>query len=225
MRHGETIARAGDLYAIDPDEPHAGWPIDQSGWNQRTLYVDLGKLGARLSDDGTQVATMSIRGPIIRDAAISGCFSSLHTHSENNGSQLERDQLFLAFARNLFDRYVSDAPGELRQGSESRAVKAAREYLDLHLDKRVGLADLAAAADFQAYRLYRAFEKETGMTPHEYQRQARIRVAQRLLREGDELSAIAAATGFADQAHFTRSFRSRLGITPGAYRSAVFGID
>src|ERR1700709_852225 len=44
MGGGETIARPGDLYAINPDEPHAGWPVDDGGWSQRTLYVDLGQL-------------------------------------------------------------------------------------------------------------------------------------------------------------------------------------
>jgi transcriptional regulator GlxA family with amidase domain len=167
---------------------------------------------------------MSIRGPIIRDAALADVFSRLHLHSENNGSQLERDQLLLAFARHLFDRHVSDAPSAPREARESEAIRVAKEYLDQRLDERVGLADMAAAVDLPAYRFYRAFERETGMTPHGYQRQARVRAAQRLLRDGGELSEIAATTGFADQAHFTRSFRSRMGITPGVYRSALHAI-
>jgi AraC-like DNA-binding protein len=224
MRGGETVARTGDLYAINPEEPHAGWPVDKGGWSQRTLYVDLGQLASRLSDAGSSRATMSVRGPIIRDATLANSFSRLHLHSENNGSQLERDHLLLAFARHLFDRHVSHASLDARAASESKAIRIAKEYLDRHLDERVGLADLAAAVDLPAYRFYRAFERETGMTPHGYQRQARVRAAQRLLRDGGQLSEIAAATGFADQAHFTRSFRSRMGITPGAYRSALHAI-
>jgi hypothetical protein len=41
MRSGEMVARAGDLYAIGAEEPHAGWPVDDDGWGLRTLYVDL----------------------------------------------------------------------------------------------------------------------------------------------------------------------------------------
>ena len=44
MRGCEFIARAGDLYAIDADEPHEGWPVDEAGWSLRTLYVGLAQL-------------------------------------------------------------------------------------------------------------------------------------------------------------------------------------
>ncbi|WP_323183165.1 helix-turn-helix domain-containing protein [Paraburkholderia sp. CNPSo 3076] len=35
------------------------------------------------------------------------------------------------------------------------------------------------------------------------------------------LAAIAEAAGFADQSHFTRVFRRRMGLTPGAYRAQL----
>ncbi len=51
----------------------------------------------------------------------------------------------------------------------------------------------------------------------------RIRLALQLLRKGEELAVTAMLAGFADQAHFTRHFRSRMGITPGAYQAAIRG--
>jgi AraC-like DNA-binding protein len=223
MRCGEFVARKGDLYAIDPDEPHAGWPVDPAGWSQRTIYVDLDTLRSRLNDVDTIGPTASIRGPIIRDDVLAAAFAGLHANSETGGAQLERDEACLRFAQRLFDRHVADSPSGHALGRESRAVRRAKEYLDSRLDMRVGLAEIADMAELAPYRLYRAFERETGMTPHNYQRQARIRLALRLLRNGQELAVIAATAGFADQAHFTRHFRSRMGITPGAYRDAVLG--
>jgi AraC-like DNA-binding protein len=41
-----------------------------------------------------------------------------------------------------------------------------------------------------------------------------------LLRAGWPPAEIAAAVGFADQAHFTRLFRRTMGMPPGAYRRA-----
>jgi transcriptional regulator GlxA family with amidase domain len=75
------------------------------------------------------------------------------------------------------------------------------------------------------FRLFRAFARAMGMTPHEYQRQARVRYAMALIRAsargGGALSDIAVASGFADQAHLTRTFRRMLGVTPGAYKTAT----
>jgi AraC-like DNA-binding protein len=40
-----------------------------------------------------------------------------------------------------------------------------------------------------------------------------------MLREGDSIADVAAATGFVDQSHLTRLFRKNVGITPGRYVS------
>jgi AraC-like DNA-binding protein len=218
MRSGQFVAREGDLYAIGPDEPHAGWPLDAAGWSQRTIYVDLAHLRRLLT--GELGEGDAIQGPIIRDPALSAEFLQVHHASEHASPQLLRDQSYLGFARSLFARHVAGGPAEIVVGREAQAVGRARDYLDQHLDARVSLAEIATAAGLPAYRLYRAFERGTGMTPHDYQRQARIRLAVALIRRGEPLAEIAAAAGFADQAHLTRSFRRRMGVTPGAYRAA-----
>ncbi len=221
MRGGEFVARKGDLYAIDPETPHAGWPVDGKGWSQRTIYVDLNHLRSLLTGDRSDQDLGPIHGPIIRDARLSALFNDVHRYSEDSAPQLLRDQAYLGFARRLFARHVGDRPVETPIGQEDRAVRLARDYLDRRLDERVSLAEVAAAAGLPPYRLYRAFERSTGMTPHGYQRQARIRLAVSLIRLGRPLADIAAATGFADQAHLTRRFQRRMAVTPGAYRAAT----
>ena len=228
MKGGEFVARAGDLYAINPDEPHAGWPVDETGWSQRTIYADLGSLQERLSEEFGDKGTPTIRGPIIKDPALTAAFMAIHRRSEEDGPRLERDESYLAFVRHLFDRHVVDGGKEISEArGETAAVRRARDFLDGHLDANVSLADIAASTGLPPFRIYRAFERETGMTPHVYQRQARIRAAMDLIRNGEPLAEVAAAVGFADQAHLTRNFQARMGITPGAYRkarSAVGGI-
>ncbi len=220
MRGGRRIVRAGELYAIDADEPHAGVPVDGAGWSQRTIYADMGRLRARLADgrDGM----LGISGPVIRDAALNALFVAAHRLSEQ-GSALARDERYCDFAARLFSRHVRQPAGIAAAGREPVAVRRAREFLDAHLTDRVHLDDIAAAAGLTPFRLYRAFERDTGMTPHAYQRQARIREAVRLIRRGDALAEVAAAAGFADQAHLTRAFYRRIGVTPGAFRAARAG--
>lgn len=218
MRGGTRIVRAGDLYAIDADEPHAGVPVDAEGWSQRTIYVDLGRLRARLADgrDGTPV----LAGPVIRDPRLNALFAAVHRLSETGASPLARDERYCDFAAWLFGHHLREPAGIAAPGREPVAVRRAKAFLDAHLADRVRLDEIAAAAGLTPFRLYRAFERDTGMTPHGYQRQARIREAVRLIRRGDALADVAAAAGFTDQAHLTRSFYRRIGVTPGAFRAA-----
>ncbi|TDV18572.1 helix-turn-helix transcriptional regulator [Paraburkholderia caballeronis] len=222
MRGTEFVARQGDLYAIDADEPHAGWPVDEHGWRQRTVYVDTAHLGSLLGD-GHGVATHGGRltGPIISDPALTAMFYGVHRCSEVEGEALKREERYLAFAARLFERHVRRPAVRADAGREPRAIALAKEFLTHHLDRNVRLGDIAQAAGLPPYRLFRAFERHVGMTPHGYQRQARIRCAIGLIRVGRALSDVAAATGFADQAHLTRSFRRSVGVTPGAYRKAL----
>lgn len=223
MRGTEFVATRGDLYAIDADEPHAGWPVDDHGWRQRTVYVDTAYLRARLGDgDGDARASQCGRlfGPIISDPVLTRLFAGVHRCSETGGDALRRDEHYLSFAARLFERHVSGAVRD-EAGREPRAVALAKDFLDQHVECSVHLDDIAHAAGLPPYRLLRVFARHVGMTPHAYQRQARVRRAAGLIRAGRALSDVAATVGFADQAHLTRWFRRSFAVTPGMYRDAL----
>jgi AraC-like DNA-binding protein len=225
MRGTEFVARHGDLYAIDADEPHAGWPVDEQGWTQRTLYVDVAHLRALSGDERAVPHAGGVIGPIIRDPALSAALLDAHRASETNGPGLYRDERYLSFAARLIGRHTKERPRPADAGREPRAVAIARGFIDERLADALSLDAIAQAAGLPPFRLFRAFARAMGMTPHEYQRQARVRYAMALIRAsargGGALSDIAVASGFADQAHLTRTFRRMLGVTPGAYKTAT----
>ncbi len=216
-RGREVVARAGDLYAIDAEEPHAGWPVDSSGFCLRTLHIEAEMLKAAIGAGGPSVA---LAGPILRDRVLAGQFVEVHRRSEAGAPPLELEERYLAFVTRLLQRHTRSAPHIPDAGREDRAVHLARAFLDERLDRRVRLGDISAAAGLPTFRLLRAFARATGMSPHGYQRQARVRWAAELLRRGEPLGEIATRAGFADQAHFTRTFRRTMGVTPGAYKAA-----
>ncbi len=81
------------------------------------------------------------------------------------------------------------------------------------------LAQLAGIAGIHPTHLIRAFRRFVGCTPAAFLRQLRIRHAcQRLADSDDALSAIALASGFCDQSHLCKAFRSELGQTPSQFR-------
>jgi AraC family transcriptional regulator len=83
----------------------------------------------------------------------------------------------------------------------------------------IRIRDLARAAGVHPVYLARAFRRFHGVSATEYVRRRRaVRVATRLSTRSASLCEIAGVCGFADQAHMTRTFKSQLGLTPGAFR-------
>jgi len=96
-------------------------------------------------------------------------------------------------------------------------VRRARDYLDANSARGVTLSDLTSQVGLSPYYLLRVFRDNVGMPPHAYLESVRIQHAQRLLKQGEPLAAVAHDLGFSTQSHFTTSFRSIIGVTPGQY--------
>ena len=89
--------------------------------------------------------------------------------------------------------------------------------MDDHYADDFFLADLSSLAHLSPYRFLRVFTACTGIPPHLYQQQVRIRQAKSRLLQGASLSETAVETGFGDQSHFSNVFKKMVGITPGEY--------
>nr|WP_281497362.1 helix-turn-helix domain-containing protein [Ornithinimicrobium sp. F0845] len=67
------------------------------------------------------------------------------------------------------------------------------------------------------------FSQYVGASPLWVLRRYRLQDAAALIDagEGEDLAALAASLGFADQAHFTRAFTAVIGVPPSVYRAGV----
>jgi AraC family transcriptional regulator len=89
-------------------------------------------------------------------------------------------------------------------------------------DDDLSLKELAASCGLPVSYFVRAFKTTTGDSPHRWILRHRIECAKSMLVQSEaNLVEIAANCGFADQSHFTRMFRSFIGVTPAAWRRAV----
>lgn len=99
-------------------------------------------------------------------------------------------------------------------------LERAREILDARFHERVGLGELAAAVGVHPVHLSAVFRRKYGVTVGEHVRRLRVGFACRELVASDApLSAVALSAGFANQAHFARTFKKFTGLTPSQYRS------
>jgi AraC-like DNA-binding protein len=79
------------------------------------------------------------------------------------------------------------------------------------------LDDLGQAVGLTAFQLIGLFKRGTGLTPHAYLTQIRLRVATGLLQGGTGLAEAAVAAGFYDQSALQNHFKRAYGITPLQY--------
>jgi AraC family transcriptional regulator len=92
-------------------------------------------------------------------------------------------------------------------------------HVDANLTDRLSTLHLAALVRLSASHFNRAFRANLGCSPHEYVIRCRIMRAKTLMLEtGISLAQVALECGLADQAHLSRLFRRRVGISPSAWR-------
>jgi AraC family transcriptional regulator len=99
-----------------------------------------------------------------------------------------------------------------------RVLSRVLEKIESNLDADLSLASLAKESGYSRAHFLRMFHAATGLTPHRYVVNLRIRRAQERLRQKDRIIDVAAACGFSSQAHMTTLFRQCLATTPAEFR-------
>lgn len=219
IRGERSQAGSGYFYLINPDEVHDGAP-GGSGYRYRMIYPDAALLAGIIEDvTGRPFSgTPSFSRHVLHDAALAPAFHRAHRTLEENGGTLEAEERMYGVLATMFERLGSTiiAPVATR---EATAVHRARDYLEQNYAADIGLEELAGVAGLSRAHLIRAFRREFFITPHAYLTDKRVREARSLLRRGCAPAEVAYRCGFSDQAHFSRHFKARTGVTPGAFRA------
>lgn len=212
------VAPAGSILIINPGDVHDGRAGDEREWVYRAMYPSIAML-ARVVDDTGEERSQPPRfsNLVIHDDELFVELRAIHRLLHGEAIALEAESRLLLALRKLVVRHADRAPGNVVRGSAPVAVRRAVEFLDAYATENVTLAALARVAGLSPFWFIRVFEKHVGLTPHAYLIGQRIKLAKDLLATGTSLAQVALETGFADQSHFTRRFRSIVGTTPGRF--------
>src|SRR3954447_8812156 len=212
-------AGSGELFVLEPEAVHTGMAAVPEGWQYKVLYIEPELLPAW--DERDKPAPRAARWTVFRDPALRGALLDAHRALAAEPPGLAVDEAGLRAVDGLRP-HPRPGPSSAAGGqAEHAAVRRAVAHLREHWDARVPLAELAAVAGLSRFELVRRFRAQTGLPPHAFQTNLRIARARALLAGGSAPAAVAAACGFADQAHLTRTFRRAVGVTPGRYARAV----
>ncbi|MDG4883841.1 AraC family transcriptional regulator [Mesorhizobium sp. WSM4884] len=213
------LAPAGSIIIVNPEEPHDGEKGASAGWAYRTCYPDA-TLMAEIADD-LELPGLPIFGEgIVHAPELARAFVQAHRLA---GQALDQETAMLMVLGELVGRFGDGKRCDRASdgGETTRRFRLYRELIAADLSAGFDLARLAAATGVTRFQVIRDFHRAAGMTPGQYLRDRRIRAASALIRTDMPLAEIAAATGFADQSHLTRVFKTIKGLSPGAWRAAA----
>lgn len=107
----------------------------------------------------------------------------------------------------------------VRGGLAPWQVRVVNAFIHDHLGEKIRQDDLARMVSLSPSYFAVAFKRSYGVPPHAHLIRCRIERAQEMMRTTDEpLSQIALACGLGDQSHLSNLFRSRIGLSPNAWR-------
>ncbi|WP_067690357.1 AraC family transcriptional regulator [Nocardia jejuensis] len=198
-------APVGSLLLLDAETMHAGRPGAAQGWDYRVFYIPPEVLRELAG------YRPSFPVPTPHDPGLAARLIRLHRSLELE-TLATQGQFELVLTELLIrhTRRAIPAPPPL-------LVRKVQRHLAQDLRRTPTLDELAIVAGLPRFQLLRAFRRDTGVTPHGYLLQLRLRYVQQLLNAGHSIAHAAAESGFYDQAHLHRHFRRMFAGTPGQF--------
>ena len=222
-RGENVIAPSGHINLANPGEAHTGCAASEAGWTYRMFYLKpewLKLAAAEIS--GRPKGMPFFQSGVIKDHHMAAIIRRLHMLLDMPGTPLMEQESELLCALSQFVMRHADERFILRPaGKEQQAVKRVREYIEAHYSEDLSINRLSGIANLSPFHLIRVFRTETGLPPHAYLTQVRIRRAKALIAAGQPIARVSHDTGFTDQSHLTRHFKRILGITPGQFSNFV----
>jgi AraC-like DNA-binding protein len=212
-RGAQHLAPPDSLVTMNAGELHTGRAETAGGWHYRMIYIDPVLVAQVTGEPGWWFDR-----PVCMDAAGARETTALLDALWHADEPLAFDSLLAT----LLDRFHAHArvprPAPVRAAIRFAPVI---DYLHAHLADRLSLDRLATVAGLSPFHFLRQFRAQHHATPQQMLMALRLSRAKRLLDAGVTPAQVAAATGLSDQAHLTRAFVRRYGVTPARYQRQV----
>ena len=208
----------GQCHILHPDELHDGEAGTATGFGYKMAYVDPGLVQQAL---GGQALPFVAR-PVLQVPRLIADSETAIWDMDGVLDDVREVDLVYAVTQLL----LAGAPAHRLPGrsTPALAVDAVTRVRDLIADDplaRCAMAQLENVSGLDRWTLARQFRLLFGTSPSRYRTLRQVALARRLLLQGAPLVDAAADSGFADQSHLSRQFKSAYGLSPGRWLQAL----
>jgi AraC-like DNA-binding protein len=201
----------GDVITVNAGEVHDGLPIGGCAREWRMLFIDATTMQSMTEHSG--IPFIEFREPSANNPRIRCLFEQADAIAKGQTTQM-------AFETALLELLVYSLRSKTFLPIKAhKNVQRVCDAINQSPATAWTLTELATLSALSRFELIRAFRKETGVTPHAYLVQRRVRLVRSLIASGETLIDASIMAGFADQSHMTRAFVRQYGFTPGAFAS------
>jgi len=208
---------AGQMQLMEPGEAHATTNVSEPAsffviwWHPDVLRRASESLGVQ---GAVHLKVSQTDHPVLQAS-----FRGLLTGVRQADDSTLIEQHFLDSTLQLLELCGERRPPSRPPGTHP-AMSRVRARLHDEFTETLSLERLAEEVGLSKFHVARCFKEATGVPPHQYQKLLRLQSARRHIERGLCVREAAAASGFADEAHLSRSFRDWLGVSPGTWRKA-----
>ncbi|MGC4378848.1 AraC family transcriptional regulator [Fictibacillus sp. Mic-4] len=215
-RGGEYMINPGDLLLFNPYDPHSCEQIDGKTLDYRCINVRPEVMKKAMIEINGNEDLPYFKQNVLFKSELSSTLRELHLKILQHESEFIKEELFLSLLEKLIQSHTDLAILPL-VSETSREIKNVCDYLERNYAKAITLNDLSALTGWSKYHLLRSFAKQKGISPYGYLETIRVNHAKQLLEQGMKPIEVAFLTGFSDQSHLTKFFKSLVGLTPKQY--------
>ncbi len=203
VRGTKYIIKKGDVFVIQPFEPHSINAVDDMEHTYKIISFDF-----------CEISSSYYPELVIKDRSLFELIELFHDHCEYNYSNktvLDK----LTEIKKVLSRYT--LPLMECKPPFAEAINKAKTFIENNCTRQISVDEIASEACLSTYHFTRLFHKETGMSPYAFLIHCRVRVSLDKLEQNDLNVAAALDSGFFDQSHFIKTFKKHVGVTPGKF--------
>lgn len=216
--------KAGDLFCIPQKVPFSLRPVKNSTYSTR-------QFGLMIYEDDLRMRMMSLYRPLTVDATLRSMLDYIFRFWTVPAG--ENQSLLQVFIRAILAQFFV---GELDYGDPvsayvltegcSPATRSVLCYVEANRYKRFSLEEMGRALGYNKHYLCSAFSRDTGISIVKYVHFLKIRQAVvHFFYWGTGLTEVCTLLGYDSMSHFSILFKSVVGLSPGAFRTACLTID